>query len=113
MLDLQPGISYAKNVTVEAQENGVLLTTFLENRADVDFTPTVPIDPEKSTIVIDPGHGGSRPGAGMRASPEKDINLAVSKKLETLLKNHGYNVVMTAVPTSMWDSMSVRTLPTP
>ena len=55
VLDLQPGISYAKNVTVEAQENGVLLTTFLENRDDVDFTPTVPIDPEKSTIVIDPG----------------------------------------------------------
>ncbi|MDB7815640.1 N-acetylmuramoyl-L-alanine amidase family protein [Intestinimonas butyriciproducens] len=95
VLDLQPGISYAKNVTVEAQENGVLLTTFLENRDDVDFTPTVPIDPEKSTIVIDPGHGGSRPGARYEGIAEKDINLAVSKKLETLLKNHGYNVVMT------------------
>ena len=61
----------------------------------MDFTPTVPIDPEKSTIVIDPGHGGSRPGARYEGIAEKDINLAVSKKLETLLKNHGYNVVMT------------------
>ena len=50
----------------------------------------------RNLVVLDPGHGGKDPGkVGADEELEKDINLAVSKKLETLLKNHGYNVVMT------------------
>ena len=47
-------------------------------------------------VVIDPGHGGKDPGAispwGLR---EKDVNLAVSKRLAALLRGHGVKVVMT------------------
>ncbi len=41
-----------------------------------------------SKIVIDPGHGGNKPGAKGKRSLEKDINLAVSLKLGELIKNH-------------------------
>ncbi len=53
-------------------------------------------DDKSITIVIDPGHGGPDPG---KISPsgilEKDINLQISSTLKTLLKNRGYNVIMT------------------
>ncbi|QST02948.1 N-acetylmuramoyl-L-alanine amidase (plasmid) [Pontibacillus sp. ALD_SL1] len=48
-------------------------------------------------IVVDPGHGGMDSGAigSDGATKEKTINLAVSKMLQTNLKNLGATVVMT------------------
>jgi N-acetylmuramoyl-L-alanine amidase len=59
------------------------------------------IDPDAAntlqgrTIVIDPGHGGSDPGAVANGLQEKEIVLDVSLRLETKLKAAGANVVMT------------------
>lgn len=48
------------------------------------------------TVVIDPGHGGSDPGAlGLSGSKEKDINLAIALALRDKLKAAGAQVVMT------------------
>lgn len=49
------------------------------------------------TVVIDAGHGGLDPGSiGYKTKVrESDINLAISKKLETALKQVGISVVMT------------------
>lgn len=48
------------------------------------------------TIVIDAGHGGEDGGAvGKSPKAEKDINLAIAKDLQQLLKAAGYRVVMT------------------
>ena len=49
------------------------------------------------TVVVDPGHGGLDPGSiGYKTKvKESDINLAISKKLETELKRAGITVVMT------------------
>ena len=49
------------------------------------------------TIVVDPGHGGLDPGSiGYKTKvKESDINLAISKKLETELKRAGITVIMT------------------
>ncbi|MCX8131237.1 MAG: N-acetylmuramoyl-L-alanine amidase [Clostridia bacterium] len=41
-------------------------------------------------VVIDPGHGGDDPGANSGKILEKDINLDVALRLETLLKS--YNI---------------------
>lgn len=46
-------------------------------------------------IAIDPGHGGSDTGAIGSYSQEKDITLAISKKVAALLSNAGANVIMT------------------
>ena len=40
------------------------------------------------TVVIDPGHGGRDPGAIGSGSKEKDIVLAVGKRLGELIRNN-------------------------
>lgn len=47
-------------------------------------------------IALDPGHGGSDPGAiGPGGTKEKTVTLAVAKKLQVLLEKAGAKVVMT------------------
>lgn len=48
------------------------------------------------TVVIDPGHGGSDSGAvGETGVREKDVTLAVGKKVETILQDSGATPIMT------------------
>lgn len=50
----------------------------------------------KATVVVDAGHGGFDPGkVGVSNTLEKDINLAIAKKVEHLLRENGYVVHMT------------------
>lgn len=47
-------------------------------------------------VVVDPGHGGDKDGAiGPRGEREKDVALAISKKLVATLEARGYEVVLT------------------
>lgn len=46
-------------------------------------------------IVVDPGHGGSNPGAVANDTRESDNNLAVSLKLRDKLRQAGAKVIMT------------------
>jgi N-acetylmuramoyl-L-alanine amidase len=46
------------------------------------------------TVFLDPGHGGSDPGAVAGGYHEADLNLAVAKKVQALLLNRGYTVYM-------------------
>ena len=53
-------------------------------------------DGSEITIVVDAGHGGIDPGKiGINNALEKDINLAIARKLERNLRENGINVVMT------------------
>lgn len=48
------------------------------------------------TVVIDPGHGGRDPGAvGIGGLREKDINTAVSRRVQASLNARGINAVLT------------------
>lgn len=47
------------------------------------------------TIAVDPGHGGSNPGAVANGTRESDNNLAVASKLRDKLVQAGAKVVMT------------------
>ena len=47
------------------------------------------------TIVIDPGHGGTDPGAVNGSLKEKTAVLGVAKKLGEILKSRGYKVYFT------------------
>ena len=102
VLDLKSGITYSKNLKVEAGSSGVRVTAFLTDgdREDTDFTPSAPIDPSKSTIVLDAGHGGARAGAVYPDASgtevlEKDLALSMTLKLRDRLVAAGYNVVLT------------------
>ena len=59
-----------------------------------------PVNPKttgKRSVVIDAGHGGTDTGAIGGGINEKDITLDVSKRVEKLLKQKGYDVKMTRV----------------
>ena len=52
-------------------------------------------DNKIDVIVIDPGHGGDDLGAvGPSGTKEKDINLQVSKKLQSILEDRGFDVIL-------------------
>lgn len=46
-------------------------------------------------VVIDPGHGGSDPGAVINGYNEKKYNLDIALRVEAILKSQGVNVHMT------------------
>lgn len=54
-----------------------------------------PIDPSRYLIALDPGHGGSASGAYYEETAEKDLTLAMTQKVETILNALGYNTLMT------------------
>jgi N-acetylmuramoyl-L-alanine amidase len=62
------------------------------------------------TIVIDPGHGGSDPGAIAKPIPvyERDINLAAAKVLSEKLKAAGANVILTRTSNDQLVSLGQR-----
>lgn len=46
-------------------------------------------------VCVDAGHGGSDTGATYNGLEEKSVTLDIAKKLQTLLQNAGYTIVMT------------------
>lgn len=60
------------------------------------------IPSESKLIIIDAGHGGIDGGAvGKNNVVEKDINLSIAKKLETMLTSCGFEVIMTRTTDDM------------
>ena len=91
VLDLAAGVTAAGSLTVATSDAGVTVSAHAAPAAQ----PSEPVNPQDFTIVIDPGHGGDRPGACYEDIMEKDIDLAISLKLVTILQNCGYQVIMT------------------
>ncbi|WIW71866.1 N-acetylmuramoyl-L-alanine amidase family protein [Anaerosinus gibii] len=74
--------------------------TFLENLKKEYLNSDVKLNEKNESlagkkILIDPGHGGTNPGAVSYGFREVDNNLAVSLKLKTLLEKQGANVLLT------------------
>jgi len=46
------------------------------------------------TIFLDPGHGGSDPGAVHNGLRESDVNLAIALRLKGILEANGFRVIM-------------------
>lgn len=66
------------------------------NTATIEPTQAPTPTPDVTTIIVDAGHGGFDPGAiGHSGSEEQDINLAIALKLEAILIENGYGVIMT------------------
>lgn len=47
------------------------------------------------TIALDPGHGGSDPGAVFEGRQEKDDSLRLAMAVGDILRDNGYNVILT------------------
>ncbi len=59
--------------------------------------PSLPRNPQgRVVVVIDPGHGGSDPGAvGVGGLREKDVVLPISQEVAQILERNGVSAVMT------------------
>ena len=79
------------------KNGGELMISSVDMRKLVDpvlrprYTPSARL----RTVVIDPGHGGHDAGAVSGIAREKELNLAVARKLRRRLEQQGYKVVMT------------------
>lgn len=59
-------------------------------------TAMAPAPAASRIVVIDPGHGGADPGeVGTGGVREKDVTLAVARRLERVLRERGYEVHLT------------------
>lgn len=68
----------------------IILWIYFSNLPVATFTGLI-----SGIIVVDPGHGGIDGGTNKDGILEKEINLAVSKKLKIFLEAKGYQVIMT------------------
>lgn len=67
--------------------------------------------PEHILVVIDAGHGGKDPGAVAKdGTKEKDLNLDVAKRLNRILKELGFETIMTRTDDSNVDLPSRSSL---
>lgn len=48
-----------------------------------------------TVVVIDPGHGGIENGAVWAGVREKNVNMAIARRLEAILRSRGFTTVMT------------------
>ena len=60
VLDLKSGASYAENVSVTSGANAIRAVLTAPEEPE---TPDYNLDPNKYTIVVDPGHDGTTLGA--------------------------------------------------
>ena len=88
VLDLAGGVTFS-GLAVDLTQPGA-----------VTITPTVQPEPEPDApagplIVLDAGHGGSDPGTQAEGLDEKDLNLAVERRVAELLTAAGVRVERT------------------
>ena len=76
---------------------GIILAIFYVAKMQEDrYLATFGSPAYGKVVVIDAGHGGRDPGAvSPRGTREDEINLKISKKLQTYLEKEGTKVIMT------------------
>jgi len=83
------------SITFDAKDKFVyeIFSRYDNNGEIMDTAITVlkPATKADKLVVIDPGHGGSDPGAVYSGVKEKDINLDIALRLYDLLKSRGVN----------------------
>lgn len=100
------GVPFAADTTGVLESPGGLVLPIAGVRADGSFDVQTPCDDRAvvasgtvrhaAHVVLDPGHGGSEPGAvGANGLLEKDLNLAVARRAADLLRAAGATVVLT------------------
>ena len=61
------------------------------SRRESRMREQIKVSKKKKIIIIDPGHGGDDPGAiGKHRTYEKDVVLAISRRLKKTLDRHGF-----------------------
>lgn len=87
----------AEQVRTALAQAGLPVKILAASAPAVASTPSIPAVPQgELVVVIDPGHGGRDPGAiGIGGLREKDINIAVSRRIQQTLQQRGVTAIMT------------------
>ena len=89
-------LNFVKNISIPTSALAIFMVCSSFNTIESDHPSNKPTTKKAFTVVIDPGHGGDKPGARGRRSNEKDIVLDVSKKLKRELQDKlQANVILT------------------
>ena len=87
---------YVLSHPVRKQDTELMISSVdMRKLVDPVLRPRYSPQAKLRTVVIDPGHGGHDAGAVSGIAKEKDLNLAVARKLRRMLERQGYRVVMT------------------
>ena len=91
-----------KNMTKVEEDDPIALALKEKDKANTSANKNLPKEDIKKynrivTIAIDPGHGGEDPGAvGQSGAKEKDVVLAIAKRLQNLLdENPNFRTLLT------------------
>lgn len=97
VLDLARNCTYGENVTVTGDPELQAVVISVKPPETWVPLPVLPEDwdPAAYTVVLDAGHGGSATGALYEEVMEKDITLPITLRAAELLREKGYNVVLT------------------
>lgn len=79
---------------VTAISGGTAVITATADGQAASCTVTVNLPQAQKVIVLDPGHGGSDPGAGYNGLVEKDLNLKVALYCKAYLEEHYSGMVV-------------------
>lgn len=91
VFDLRDGAQYV--ATLSGDRKSLTVDTYI---------PDLKGSYKGKTVFIDPGHGGSDPGAiGQKGLKEKDVTLDIAKRVQRLLEAQGAKVIMAR--TGDWD----------
>lgn len=89
----------------------LVLITVCSRYGSLRSQPVLAADQTPCRIVIDPGHGGEDGGAtGVAGTRESDLNLAVSLRLQALLRLFGHEPVMVRTTDTAVYSAGARTI---
>ncbi|OGO80918.1 MAG: hypothetical protein A2Y21_09155 [Clostridiales bacterium GWC2_40_7] len=69
--------------------------TYNPQSNDTEIHILKPFTKTDKLVVIDPGHGGSDPGASYEGIREKDLNLKIALKVDEILKSKGIKTFLT------------------
>lgn len=89
-------LNFVKKISISASALAIVMVSSSFHPIETSSISTPPPTKKVFTVVIDPGHGGDKPGARGSRSNEKDIVLEVSKKLKKELQEKlQANVILT------------------
>ncbi|MGJ7911638.1 N-acetylmuramoyl-L-alanine amidase [Neobacillus sp. LXY-1] len=90
------GYHFSLDTTKYSEGKHTITIKATNNKGQVTTLPstTVAFNQSAFTVFLDPGHGGYDPGATAGGYQEKNLNLAVAKKVQSILLNKGYTVYM-------------------
>lgn len=92
VIDLNKALKYEVNLSEDKKH--ILVNIFVDNTV---------LKTGNYVVVIDPGHGGSDPGAIYSGQSEKNINLNIALRLRALLQQEKIDVYMTRTNDSYVD----------